>query len=272
MNRKHRRKTVKQKAGNPGPEPMHPVSQYPRFLGEDTWRIFRIMSEFVEGFEVMGRVGPSVSVFGSARTPRSDKYYVQARRLGKMLAQRGYAVITGGGPGIMEAANRGAADAGGASVGLNITLPHEQATNDYVNVSVDFHYFFARLVMFVKYACSFVCFPGGFGTLHEFYNSMTLIQTGKSERFPVVLIGKSFWKDLVAWMKSNMLDHGYAKIDLEDMNLFTVTDDLEECVEIIEKARKEMQEQMAELLPTGEGTVMGHPARIYGQMRQQLRD
>jgi len=235
------------------------------FVNRDTWRVFRIMSEFVEGYETMSRVGEAVSVFGSSRTPHEDKYYKMARLLGHMLAERKYAVITGGGPGIMEAANRGAAEAGGISAGLNITLPHEQKANPYANIRLDFRYFFARLVMFVKYARSFVCFPGGYGTLHEFFNSMTLIQTEKSERFPVILIGKPYWQGLVDWMRANLLADGYAKIDPEDLELFTITDDLAEAVEIIEAAtrRKRPAFEAGTRRPTGEGTVEGEPARIY---------
>jgi len=238
---------------------------YTSFLQEDTWRIFRIMSEFVEGFEMMSQLSPAVSIFGSARTPKSDPYYSMAQKLGKMLAVRGFSVITGGGPGIMEAANRGAFDAGGRSVGLNITLPHEQKANPYASISMDFHYFFARMVMFVKYACSFVCFPGGFGTLNEFYNSMTLIQTGKSERFPVILVGKKFWKGMVDWLGKEMLVKSSPKIDREDMNLFAVTDDLDEIIKIIEDAKLIEECRKRELLtsanqyPTAEGTLSGKP-------------
>ncbi len=252
------------------------MSNNNEFVREDPWRVFRIMAEFVEGFETMSTIGPAVSIFGSARTPRSDHYYAMARRLGRMLAQRGYGVITGGGPGIMEAANRGAHEAGGKSVGLNITLPHEQKANPYANVQLDFHYFFARLVMFVKYAVGFVCFPGGFGTLHEFFNSMTLIQTGKAEQFPVVLIGKEYWKGMVGWMKEAMLKNGYGKIDAEDLNLFYVTDSLEEAVGIIEEARKVQEVRKRQRArrpgilerPTGEGTVMGKPPRRNGAAKR----
>jgi len=241
------------------------------FTQEDTWRIFRIMSEFVEGFETMSRIGPAVSIFGSARTPRSDPYYRKVRKLARTLAEKGFAVITGGGPGAMEAANRGAHDAGGTSVGLNITLPHEQKANPWANVSLDFRYFFARLVMFVKYSCSFVCFPGGFGTLHEFFNSMTLIQTDKANRFPVILIGRSYWKGLVEWMRSSMLRKGWLKISPEDLELFTITDSLREAVRIIEEARAFEQGREARPIvgnlraPTGEGTLIGRPPLPYGR-------
>ncbi len=230
---------------------------------QDTWRIFRIIGEFVEGFEKMSSVGPAVSIFGSARTPRSDPYYAKCRKLARMLAEQDFAIITGGGPGLMEAANRGCHDAGGTSIGLNITLPKEQHANPWANVQVDFRYFFARLVMFVKYAWSYVCFPGGFGTLHEFYNSMTLIQTGKAARFPVVLIGRSFWKGQEEWIRKRMLDSGsYAKVDPEDLELFTITDSLNEAVKIITQARdleiaRRSEQPDQEHRITGEGTFEG---------------
>ena len=237
------------------------------FTQEDTWRVFRIMSEFVEGFETMSRLGPAVSIFGSSRTPRSHEDYAKARKLAHMLAKKGFAVITGGGPGIMEAANRGAREAEGTSVGLNITIPMEQEANPYTNVSLDFRYFFARLVMFVKYSCSFVCFPGGFGTLHEFFNSMTLIQTGKIEQFPVVLIGKRFWNGMGSWIRRTMLQHEYGKIDPQDMDLFQITDSLDEAVRIIEQAAAVRHDREGKAIShgpqrlTGEGTLRGTPPR-----------
>ena len=241
-----------------------------RFMHEDTWRVFRIMSEFVDGFETMSQIGPAVSIFGSSQTPRSDVYYHKARKLASILSEEGFAIITGGGPGIMEAANRGAHDVRGTSVGLNITLPNEQLANPYATYQLDFRYFFARLVMFVKYACAFVCFPGGFGTLHEFFNSMTLIQTGKVERFPVILIGRSYWRGLVDWMHRALLpSRGYAKIDPEDENLFMVTDSLVEAVRIITEAREAAARREADrgaataLRPTGEGTIEGKPSKTY---------
>jgi len=241
-----------------------------RFTHEDTWRVFRIMSEFVEGFETMSRIGPAVSIFGSSRTPRSDTYYHKARKLAAMLADEGLAIITGGGPGIMEAANRGAHDVGGMSIGLNITLPNEQMANPYAEHQIDFRYFFARLVMFVKYASAFVCFPGGFGTLHEFFNSMTLIQTGKAERFPVILIGKSYWKGVLEWMHRTLLpSRGYDKIDPEDEDLFILTDNLREAVKIIIDAREGAarlaagEQPAGSHRPTGEGTVEGKPSKTY---------
>ncbi|MDP6544959.1 MAG: TIGR00730 family Rossman fold protein [Phycisphaerae bacterium] len=205
----------------------------PQFIGEDPWRVFRILSEFVDGFDTMSRVESGVSIFGSARTPEDDPYYRKARKLAGMLAKKKYTVITGGGPGIMAAANQGAIEAGGTSVGLNITLPIEQFPNRYQDITLDFRYFFVRLVMFVKYSCAFVCFPGGFGTLHEFFNSMTLIQTGKAHRFPVVLIGRSFWSGLEEWIDKIMLHKSYQKISPEDMDQFVITDSLHEAVDVI---------------------------------------
>ncbi len=239
------------------------------FTTQDPWRVFRIMSEFVEGFEAMSTVGTAVSIFGSARTPRSHKDYEMARRLGRMLAELKYGIITGGGPGIMEAANRGAREAGGVSVGLNIMLPQEQMANPFITRRLDFRYFFVRLVMFVKYACSFVCFPGGFGTLHEFYNAMTLIQTGKTLKFPVILMGRHYWKGLVQWMRKATLEGDYRMISPEDMDLFHITDNLYEAVEIIQAAREGEAHRAAALpaatvhSPTGEGTITGKPSRVY---------
>jgi uncharacterized protein (TIGR00730 family) len=189
------------------------------------------MAEFVDSFEVMSRVGPAVTVFGSARMKRTDPYYHSAVTLGRELARRGFAVITGGGPGIMEAANKGAAMAGGKSVGLNIELPNEQKGNRYTNIPLHFHYFFARKVCFVKYSCGFVFMPGGYGTLDEFAEVSTLVQTQRIPRFPLILFGKTFWRGLLDWMRHQMLDRGF--IDREDLNLYLVTDKVEEAVEAI---------------------------------------
>jgi uncharacterized protein (TIGR00730 family) len=213
----------------------------PQFIGEDPWRVFRILSEFVDGFDTMSRIGPAVSIFGSARTPVDDPYYRKASKLAGMLAKKKYTVITGGGPGIMAAANQGAIEAGGTSVGLNITLPIEQFPNPFQDVTLDFRYFFVRLVMFVKYSRAFVCFPGGFGTLHEFFNSMTLIQTGKANRFPVILIGKSFWNGMKEWIDKIMLHKSYKKISPEDMDLFVITDSLHEAIDVICKSDGQSQ-------------------------------
>ncbi len=204
----------------------------PHTLTKETWRIFRIMSEFVDGFEVMSAVGPAVSIFGSSRATPDDRYYQQAQALAAKFVEQGLAVITGGGPGIMEAANKGAIEADGTSVGLNITLPEEQLPNPYQNVALDFRYFFCRKVMFVKYALAFVCFPGGFGTMDEFFESMTLIQTEKSRKMPVVLFGSEFWEPLRKWMETAMRDqHGY--IGPHDLELFHIVDDLDEAVSYV---------------------------------------
>jgi uncharacterized protein (TIGR00730 family) len=203
-------------------------------LSRDTWRMFRILSEFVDGFEKLNKIGPAVTVFGSARTKPEDDYYKQAVGCGKLLANKGFSVITGGGPGIMEAANKGASKAGGKSIGLNISLPMEQQANPYLSdeLSLNFRYFFVRKVMFVKYACGFIIFPGGFGTMDEFFESMTLIQTLKIDPFPVICIGHDYWDGLVAWLKKTMLGrHGY--IAKKDLNLFSVTDDVDEAVKIV---------------------------------------
>ena len=202
---------------------------------KDTWRVFRIMSEFVEGYERLGSVGPSVSVFGSARTPEDSPTYALGVAVGRALAERGYAVITGGGPGIMQAANQGAKEAGGVSVGLNIALPHEQHLNPYVDPEHDltFEFFFARKTMFVKYAQGYVVLPGGFGTMDELFESLTLIQTRKTARFPVVLMGTDYWAGLIEWIRGTLLEGGY--ISPEDPDLFVLTDDVEEAVDTIDR-------------------------------------
>jgi hypothetical protein len=203
----------------------------PAFLETDTWRVLRILSEFVEGFEALAEVGPAVAVFGSARTKRHDPGYELARRIGAELAKAGFAVITGGGPGMMEAANRGAHEAGGLSIGCNVELPHEQHLNPYVDLSVEFHYFFARKTMFVKYSDAFVIMPGGFGTLDELFESLTLIQTGKIRHFPVVLVGHAYWDGLLEWMREVQLPA--RAISQADLDLISVTDDPEEVVRLV---------------------------------------
>jgi uncharacterized protein (TIGR00730 family) len=203
----------------------------PEFLETDTWRALRILSEFVEGFEALAGVGRAVAVFGSARTLEGSEGYELARRVGGELAKAGFAVITGGGPGAMEAANRGAHEQGGLSIGCNIELPHEQHLNPYVDLSVEFHYFFARKTMFVKYADAFVIMPGGFGTLDELFEAVTLIQTGKIRNFPVVLIGHAYWDGLLAWMRDVQLPMGV--IAQADLDLLRVTDDPVEAVALI---------------------------------------
>jgi uncharacterized protein (TIGR00730 family) len=203
----------------------------PAFLETDTWRALRILSEFVEGFEALAGVGPAVTVFGSARTPDGSAQYELARRIGEAAARAGFAVITGGGPGAMEAANRGAHEAGGLSIGCNIELPHEQHLNPYVDLSVEFHYFFARKTMFVKYSDAFVIMPGGFGTLDELFEALTLIQTGKIRNFPVVLVGHEYWDGLLAWMRDVQLAAG--AIAQADLDLLQVTDDVDEAIRMI---------------------------------------
>jgi hypothetical protein len=201
------------------------------FLKTDSWRALRIMGEFVEGFDALAGVGPAVSVFGSARSSRSDPYYRMARSLARKLAKRGYAIITGGGPGVMEAANRGAREAGGVSVGCNIELPFEQGLNEFVTLGMEFRYFFVRKTMFVKYAEAFCIFPGGYGTLDELFEALTLIQTGKVQHFPVVLFGTEYWSGLLDWMLATAVADG--KIGADDLTLFTVTDDVDEAIDVI---------------------------------------
>ncbi|GAA4930508.1 TIGR00730 family Rossman fold protein [Actinoplanes utahensis] len=198
---------------------------------KDSWRVLRIQSEFVEGFDTLADLPPAVSVFGSARSAPDSYECELAESLGAALAEQGYAVITGGGPGVMEAANRGAAEAGGLSVGLGIELPFEQGLNDWVDIGIDFRYFFVRKTMFVKYAQAFVVLPGGFGTLDELFEAITLVQTKKVTRFPVILMGTEYWGGLLDWMKRRMLDEG--KISAMDLELIQVTDDVAEAVRII---------------------------------------
>lgn len=202
--------------------------------GKDTWTIFRIMAEFVEGFETMAEIGPCVSIFGSARTKPDDKYYQLGVDTARELTQAGFGIITGGGPGIMEAGNKGAQEGEGSSVGLNIDLPFEQSSNPYIDQDkdIDFNYFFVRKVMFVKYSQGFVVLPGGFGTLDELFEALTLIQTKKIARFPVVLVGKEFWGGLVDWIKETLLARA-GNISPEDMDLFSVVDTPEEVVTCI---------------------------------------
>ncbi|HTB82975.1 MAG TPA: TIGR00730 family Rossman fold protein [Candidatus Sulfotelmatobacter sp.] len=207
------------------------MSDNTTFVHEDPWRIFRIMAEFVDSFQTMSQVGPAVTIFGSARTKPNEKYYKAAQDIAKGLAKHNLAVITGGGPGVMEAANKGAAHAGGKSVGLNIELPHEQTGNKYSNVPINFHYFFARKVSFVKYSLGFVFMPGGFGTLDEFFEVATLVQTQRIPQFPLILFGTDHWRGLLAWMKSRLEKDRL--ISPGDLDLVRLTDDVEEVVEII---------------------------------------
>ena len=208
------------------------------YIREDPWRIFRIMAEFVDAFETLSAAGPAVTIFGSARLPASDPYYKLAVTLGSRLARQNLAVITGGGPGIMEAANRGAAKAKGKSIGLNIELPHEQEGNRFVNIPINFHYFFSRKVCFVKYSVAFIFMPGGFGTLDEFFELVTLVQTQRIPRFPLILVGKSFWKGLLSWVDSTLEKN--ALISPGDRELFSVTDDPDEVLEIVMEFRKRL--------------------------------
>ncbi|MFW6119202.1 MAG: TIGR00730 family Rossman fold protein [Planctomycetota bacterium] len=207
------------------------ASQNREFTSTDTWRVFRIMSEFVQGFEQLSKLGPAVSIFGSARMVEGDEYYEPARRTAQLLARRDIAVITGGGGGIMEAANRGAQEGGGQSLGFNIELPHEQKPNDYLDQMLEFHYFFVRKVMFLKYSVGFILFPGGYGTMDELFESLTLVQTERNPNFGVVLFGSDYWGKLLSWLEEPMLARGY--ISEGDARLFRVTDEPEEAVEFI---------------------------------------
>ena len=197
----------------------------------DAWRVLRIMGEFVEGFETLASLGPAVTIFGSARVKPDSEYYKLAERTAALLAEQGFAVITGGGPGVMEAANKGALEAGGMSVGCNIELPFEQGMNAYVEMSVNFRYFFVRKTMFVKYAEAFVIFPGGFGTMDELFEALTLIQTGKVRDFPVVLFGRTYWQGLLDWLRGRMLEDGM--VHEKDLDMLIVTDSPEEAVKVI---------------------------------------
>lgn len=200
---------------------------------KDSWQIFKIMSEFVDGFEKLAKIGPCVSIFGSARTPDEHKYYQMTVEIARLLAERGYGVISGGGPGIMEAANKGAYNAGGKSVGLNIELPHEQFHNRYIDRDklLEFNYFFVRKVMFMKYSQGYIVLPGGFGTMDELFEAITLIQTGKIARFPIVLVGSEYWSGLFDWITNTMLSNKY--ISEEDLMLYRLVDTAEEATEHI---------------------------------------
>jgi uncharacterized protein (TIGR00730 family) len=207
-----------------------------KYYDEDTWRIFRIMAEFVDGFEIMSQIGPAVTLFGSARAKPTDRYYQLAQELGRRLSHAGFSIITGGGPGIMEAANKGACQGGGRSIGLNIALPMEQRLNPYVNLPVGFRYFFVRKVMFIKYASAAIIMPGGFGTLDEFFELLTLIQTNKIRPFPVILVGRKYWQGLLDWLKHSMLADGM--ISASDLNIFKVMDDPQKIVHEVKRSFK----------------------------------
>lgn len=205
-------------------------------IADDSWRMFRIISEFVDGFEALGQIKKAVSIFGSARMQRSEQYYKLAQKTAYLLAKKGYAIITGGGGGIMEAANKGAWEAKGTSVGLNIELPYEQKPNSYTNIQLGFRYFFARKVMFVKYASAFVVFPGGYGTMDELFEAITLIQTHKIKPFPIVLYGSEYWDGLIDWITKRLLQDDF--ISPGDEKLFDIVDAPEDVVKIILKKYK----------------------------------
>ena len=207
------------------------------WLHTDPWRVLRIQSEFVEGFGMLAELGKAITVFGSARTPPGDPFYVAAEELGRLLTDAGYAVITGGGPGIMEAANKGCHEAGGTSVGLGIELPFEQSMNQWVDLGMVFRYFFARKTCFLKYSVGYVAMPGGFGTLDEVFEAVTMIQTGKITGFPLVLFGTAYWTPMLDWIRGTMLGEG--KISPEDVDLFHLTDDPAEAVAMILAAEQE---------------------------------
>ncbi|HEX9697644.1 MAG TPA: TIGR00730 family Rossman fold protein [Actinomycetota bacterium] len=221
--------------------------------GEESWRALRILSEFVDGFDALSAIPPAISVFGSARVREGDPVYDGARVVGAAIADAGLAVITGGGPGVMEAANRGCKEAGGLSIGCNIELPFEQGTNAYVDLGIDFRYFFVRKTMFVKYAEGFVVFPGGFGTFDELFEALTLIQTGKVLDFPVVLVGSDYWSGLIDWLKARTLDLGM--IAPEDLDIFRVCDDPNE---VVPHLRDVMKRRTATSDPKAEPVVGPH--------------
>jgi len=240
---------MKDNKENPIPE-HHPKRQWSKLKAENSWTMFKVISELVEGFERLNQIGPCVSIFGSARTRPGQKYYELATQIAKRLTEEGFGIITGGGPGIMEAGNKGAALAGGISVGLNIDLPHEQHYNQYINPDMNLHhrYFFIRKVMFVKYAQAFVALPGGFGTMDELFEVLTLIQTEKISRVPVVLLGSEYWGGLKSWLKEMMYET-HNNIHPDDLDLLPITDDCEEVVKIIHDF---YEQQSAELSPNYE--------------------
>lgn len=220
------------------------------WLHQDPWRVMRIQSEFVEGFSALAELGPAISVFGSARLPRNGEEYALAVEIGRLLAEAGYAVITGGGPGAMEGANRGACEADGISVGLGIELPHEQGLNEWVDLGVHFRYFFARKTMFLKYAQGFVVLPGGFGTLDELFEALVLVQTEKITAFPVVLVGSRFWGGLLDWIRTTLVAEGM--ITSQDVDLLTLTDDPQEAVDFIKQWADGVESEVAQELSEAE--------------------
>lgn len=223
--------------------------------GEESWRALRILSEFVDGFDALSEIPPAISVFGSARVRDGDPEYVAARIVGAAIADAGFAVMTGGGPGVMEAANRGCRDAKGVSIGCNIELPFEQGMNPYVDLGIDFRYFFVRKTMFVKYAEGFVVFPGGFGTFDELFEALTLIQTGKVVHFPVVLFGSEYWSGLVEWLKARALERGM--ISSDDLDIFIMCDDAGDVVPHIQRI---LARRRAETEPKQQPVVRPHKA------------
>jgi uncharacterized protein (TIGR00730 family) len=225
------------------------------WVHSDPWRVLRIQAEFVEGFGALAELGPAVSVFGSARVHADEPEYALGKEVGRLLVEAGYAVITGGGPGAMEAANRGACEAGGVSVGLGIELPFEQGMNEWVDVGVDFRYFFARKTMFVKYAQGFIVLPGGFGTFDELFEALVLVQTKKVTSFPVVLLGHAYWDGLVDWLRSTVLPGG--KVNARDLDLFSVTDDPAEAVQIVMAADQALTRQPVAPEPDDEAARKG---------------
>jgi uncharacterized protein (TIGR00730 family) len=229
------------------------------FTHTDPWRVFRIMGEFVQGFDSLANVGRAVAMFGSARVPPGHPQYEAAIQTSRLLAEAGFAIITGGGPGIMEAANLGAREAGGISVGCNIELPFEQGTNAYVELAINFHYFFVRKTMFVKYSEAFVIFPGGFGTMDETFEALTLIQTGKVRDFPVVLFGTDYWAGMLEWIRNTMLAEG--KISVDDLNLLVATDSPEEAVRVILEATRRVEAPG----PASIATTPAHPDKHDAQ-------
>ena len=240
---------MEKKEKRPGPKPPgttqdEQLLKSPRpdeFTHTDPWRVFRIMGEFVEGFDELATLSRGIAIFGSARTKPDDPEYQAAQETGALLAAQGFAVITGGGPGIMEAGNRGAFEAGGLSIGCNIELPFEQRPNPYQTLSLTFKYFFVRKMMFVKYSLAFVIFPGGFGTFDELFESLTLIQTKKIRNFPIVLFGSQYWSGMLDWLRAVVLPGG--KISEQDMEIFHVTDSPAEVVEIVMRAQRTLSEQ-----------------------------
>jgi len=224
------------------------TSVQPEFLDSDPWRVLRIQAEFVEGFDALAGLGPAVTFFGSARVRPPDPMYDAGMALAAELSRRGFAIITGGGPGMMTAANRGAREGGGLSVGLNIELPFEQEVNGYVDLGIEFHYFFVRKTMFVKYAEAFVIFPGGYGTLDELFEALTLIQTGKIVHFPVILFGSSYWAGLIGWIRERVLAE--RKISPQDMDLMIVTDDVQHAADVVQEFyERKVAARAAEALP-----------------------